>query len=220
MAELGFTPGRVEVLVTSGVSARDRLLARSVDAIVSRAGGAALAGCPVSFLARARDPDIGGPPIDVCLVPEGRRRRYTAVPVAAAMLRSSSNAEDLPVVVDGRLDVNWKTAERGTSDEWVEVDLGAPWLLGRVELLLGRRPNRAGRHLRLFVAEEGGAWRSIAFVQGRPPVEDQHAVAEGEASEELLLEPVRARGVRIVARSRPRQRWGFAELRLSALEPP
>ncbi len=41
-----------------------------------------------------------------------------------------------------------------------------PVRLGRVELLLGYRPNRAGRRLRVFVSDDGASWRLILSAPG------------------------------------------------------
>jgi hypothetical protein len=219
MADLGFDRRRFEVLPASGEAARDRLLARTVDAVVGpTAGVEALPGLAPAFVARAEDAKVGGPPIGVFLVPESRRARARPVSLQHAALAASSGPAALPLAVDGRLDTYWRTDERGGEDDWVQIDLPQPAALGRVELLLGQRPNRAARRLRVLVSDDGRVWRGVAAIQGRPEPEEQVASPEGGASQLLLFEPVPTRHVRVVGSSRLRQRWGFAEISLGALE--
>jgi hypothetical protein len=219
MADLGFDRGRFEVLPATGEPARDRLLARAADAVVGPSDTVdALPGLAPTFVARSANAKIAGPAIGVFLVPESRRDRARPVRLQGAALTASSNAAGLPSAVDGRLDTYWRTDERGGGDDWVQIDLPEPAALGRVELLLGQRPNRAARGLRVLVSDDGRSWRDVAAIQGRPEPEEQASHSERGVSQLLLFEAVQTRHVRVVGSSRPRQRWGFAEISLGALD--
>jgi len=80
----------------------------------------------------------------------------------------------------------------------------------RVDLAVGRRPSRRGALLRVY-ADDGGGWRRVRVVPGRPPVEEQEA-AGGGVVQVLILEPVRARALRIVQDGEDEHRWSVASL--------
>jgi hypothetical protein len=99
----------------------------------------------------------------------------------------------------------------------VQVDLAAPVVLARAEMVLGRRSQRYGRDLHLLVSEDGAAWTRVRVAPGRPPLEEQ---GDRRPSDVLLFEPARARALRLVQMSYGERRWGFAELCLDALPGP
>jgi hypothetical protein len=216
-SDLGFDRRRVEVLFTSGIEDHDRLLARNVDAIVGPAENIdVLPGVVPVYVARSADPEISGPPVGVIPVPDRFRDRYGTVPIDRAVLSASSGVASLPLATDGSLETHWKTEERGGAEEWVEIELPQAATVSRIELCLGHRPTRAGRRVRVQLSEDGRQWSDARVVQGRPEPEIQIGAEDGKASQLLLFQPTRARRIRVTAWSPPRQRWGFAEIRIHA----
>jgi F5/8 type C domain/Dolichyl-phosphate-mannose-protein mannosyltransferase len=217
MRDMGFDTRRLEVVFSRGVAAEDDLIARDAGAVVwaGLPPDALSASAPV-FVAEPVEPRIEGPRIAVYRPTVAPETRWRSVPIQGARLRSSSNQEEIGAAADGRLDTYWKTASADVASEWVQVELPAPARLCRVELLLGYRPNRAGRRLRVSVSDDGANWRPIVSAPGRTDVELQMGLEEGKASQVLLVAPTLTRWVRITAGSAPGRRWGFAELRLEA----
>jgi hypothetical protein len=154
--------------------------------------------------------------MSVYAVPDEARPRYTAIPLEASWLKASVDAGEVPALVDGRPDTFWTTAGPQRSGEAIEVDLPAPVVLGRVELLLGRRPNRFANKLHLLASEDGVSWRRLRVVPGRPPVEEQ-ALALKDASQVLLPEPARVRSIRLEQTGTSQRVWSVAELKLWAV---
>jgi hypothetical protein len=221
MRDLGFDPKRIEVLFARGVAAEDELIAADVDAIVWEGEAPSfLASRTPDYAALPISPKVEGPRIAVYRGTPDRSRRFNPLSLSGARIHCSSNAEEIGAATDGRDDTYWKAADVGTPEEWVEVELPAPAWIGRIELLLGQRPNRAGRRLRASVSEDGKTWHWVVSAPGRPDVERQIGALEGGGSQVLLIPPVLTRWVRISAQSPPGRRWGFAELRLAAVDPP
>ena len=219
LPELGLDRRRFEAVFASGVAADDRLLALESDLVLWSAGANdAVRGLRPVYVADPAARKVEGPRIVVYEVPAELRRRYEPVSLASARLSASSDPGQAAAAADGSLDTAWRTMERDGSRQWFEVDLPASIMLGRIELLLGDRPNRAARRLRLLVKEDGGTWRSLHAIEGRCPVAEQPQAGEGKASQVLLTQPVRVLGLRVEGWGVPRQRWGFAEIRLDAIE--
>src|SRR5262249_14774704 len=172
-------------------------------------------GLTLVFTARD-DRAEAGPEMSVYAVPDTVRSRYTPVPLEAGWLKASSNVATLPALVDGQTDTYWATTGPHQSADWVELDLPAPVVLGRVELALGRRPFRYGSKLHLLVSDDGVEWRRLRVVPGRPPVEEQARPLK-EASQVLLPEPSRTRRIRIEQTGKSDRVWSIAELRGFAL---
>jgi hypothetical protein len=210
--DMGLPLGRFERLVPTGSDALDRILARSADITLWSGEAPALAGFERLFLAEPRGP-ASGPGIGVYRPTPALSERGVAVALSGARLTASSRAEDLPFLADGRLDTAWVGDGPQKPGEWVEVELPAPVLLTRVELLLGPRPLRYGRNLHLFVSDDGSSWIRVRVASGRPAVEEQSLAGEG-ASQVLWIEPRQVRRVRLVQAARAERRWGIAELRL------
>jgi len=216
-SDLGFDRSRVEVLFTSGTEDHDRILARNVDAIVGPVGSVDLLPNVVpAYVARAVNPEISGAPVGVIPVAERFRDRYRPVPLEGAVLSASSGTESLSLATDGSLETHWKTDERGGEEEWVEVELQEAATVSRIELSLGRRPNRVGRRMRVLLSEDARQWSDARAAQGRPEPDAQIGAEDGKASQLLLFQPTRAKRIRVSAWSPPRQRWGFAEIRIDA----
>lgn len=221
MREIGFGMERGEVLFTRNVEAQDRLIGGVADAIVQPLGQPPLRAdqTVVATFAPARNSEVEGPTIVVSRVPDALRRRFRPVSLSGAALRASSGEGQVAAVVDGALDTYWATSETGPREEWLEVKLEAPVDLARVSLRLGNRPARWGRRLRLLVSGDGGSWRVVETAAARPTVEQQVGVDLGQASQVLLLEPVRTRWIRVEAESGRGKRWGFAELGIDEEDP-
>jgi hypothetical protein len=86
----------------------------------------------------------------------------------------------------------------------------------RIDLALGNRPNRRGALLRVF-ADDGTGWRRVRVAPGRPPVEEQ-PIDERGVAQVLVLEPVRARRLRIVQDGSDPRRWAVARLDVHVAE--
>jgi len=216
LPELGIDRSRFEVLSPTGSPELDRLLARQVELVVwSGEEKSVVEGLRPLHVSEPEAPE-SGPRIALYDVPAALRPVFEEVPLSGARLTASNRAEDLPALADGRLDTHWTTEGPAGEAAWVQVDLASPRRLGWVELRLGSRPQRHGRNLHLLVTSDGGTWRRVRVVAGRPPVEEQLAGGR-PASQVLLLEPLSLRGVRLVQKGGGDRRWGFAELRLRAL---
>jgi hypothetical protein len=136
------------------------------------------------------------------------------VDVSAARLAASENPDALDALRDQDERSAWSTARPQQPGQWVELELDEPVLLGRVELVLGNRPQRRPRELRLLVSADGGAWSEVRALPGRPAPDRQ---VGRRPSDVLLFEPVRVRRLRLVQQGFARRRWGIAELRLDAV---
>ena len=221
MRELGFDPRRVEVLFARGVAAEDQLIAENVDAVVWNGEVPSfLSSRTPDYVALPISPKVEGPRIAVYRSASEGSRHFEPVSLSGARILCSSNAAEIASATDGRSDTYWKAADVGTAEEWVAVELKQPAWIGRVELVLGQRPNRAGRRLRVSVSDQGETWESVVSAPGRPDVGRQVGLEDGAGSQVILLPPVLTRWVRISAQSPPGKRWGFAELRLDAVDPP
>ena len=215
--DLGLAPGRFEVLAPTGSVELDRILASSADLTVRAGVPVGLEGFDRVYLAEPRGPE-SGPGIGIYRAPAWLQARAVAVPLAQARLSGSSRAEDLPLLIDGRLETAWVAGDAQRPGEWIQVDLPEPVMLTRVELLLGPHPLRYGRNLHLLVSEDAASWTRVRVAAGRPPVEEQSLRGEG-ASQVLWIEPRRVRSLRIVQAGTADRRWGIAELRLAAERP-
>ncbi len=152
---------------------------------------------------------FGGPRLLLRRLPSVARP--ASLDLDAAPLTASSNSETISAIADGRVDTFWHVeAQRGVV-EWIEVVFGQPEGVTRVELLLGDRPDDAGRGLSVHVRVEG-RWQAAAAVPARPPTRQQ--VAALGFSEVLIFEAVVADALR-VERVAGRRRWSVAELQIS-----
>jgi hypothetical protein len=147
-------------------------------------------------------------------VTEAARPSYRSVDVSAARLAASENPDALDALRDQDERSAWSTARPQQPGQWVELELDEPVRLGRVELVLGNRPQRRPREVRLLVSADGGAWSEVRALPGRPAPDRQ---VGRTPSDVLLFEPVRVRRLRLVQQGFARRRWGIAELRLDAV---
>ena len=215
---MGLDRARYEVLEATGVPVIDCLLAGEADLVVTGPGRVEVGGMRPLFTATPERPEAG-PTAAVHSVPDSIRPAYRRVNLETARLTASENPEAIDAVRDADERTAWSTGRPQQPGQWVQVELPEPILLGRVELVLGNRPQRQGRVLRLWVSANGGSWSVVRTVPGRPALHEQ---VGGPASDVLLFEPVPARRLRLVQEGSARRRWGFAELRLDArsLAPP
>jgi hypothetical protein len=212
--DLGLPRERFEVVSPTGSDALDRILA--LDAAVTLWAGPApaLEGFERLFLAEPWGP-ASGPGIGAYRPSAAQQAQPVAVPLTGARYSGASQAGDLPLLADGRLETAWVAAGPQRPGEWIQVELPAPVLLTRVDLLLGPRPLRYGRNLHLLLSEDGSSWTRVRVAAGRPPVESQTLRGEGP-SQVLWVEPRRVRAIRIEQAGTAERRWGIAELRLYA----
>lgn len=210
---LGLDRSRFEVLHVRRLKPRSRLQVTEADVVVtsSAADETLLEDIPATFVARSRS-GLERRPLSIRLVPRGLKPAHEPVALDTATLTASQAEEALEAVRDGRLDTRWEVRARR---DWLQAVLPESVLLARVELLLGNRPDTAGRGLRFFVSVDGSSWTPVAALPGRPRPADQI----GAPSQVFLFEPVRARGLRIVQAGGGKRPWGIAELRLHGLAP-
>jgi hypothetical protein len=213
---LGLDRSRFEVVGAPSQPEAARLVARHADVLVVDAEAAqatAAAGFQEAFRAGPTRDDAA---TVVFLVPAELRPRYQPVQLERGWLSASENEALLPALLDEDPATAWSTDGPQRPGSWVQVDLPQPLLLGRVELGLGNRPERLGRDTHLLITQDGRVWNRIPAYSGRPPLEAQDP-GQGERSDAFIIEPSRARGVRLVQMGQGDRRWGFARLRLDAL---
>jgi Dolichyl-phosphate-mannose-protein mannosyltransferase len=218
MPDLGLAAAGFEAVPTTGVAHDDGVVARNVDLVALDPGAVAGAIEGLSLLA-AFDPTAArheAPRIEILAAPKEERPRYREAAVATASSGVSPRAKDAPALVDHDLVTEW--ASEVDQAEQLELDLPEPACLGRVELLLGRHPQRFARALALSVTQDGVSWTHMHAADGRGPVREQIAHRDPAPSQVLVFEPVQLRGLRIEGSPRRGHRWGAAEVRLGAGE--
>lgn len=109
---------------------------------------------------------------------------------------------DLDVVVDGRTAFNhytdqvWRATGTPHAADWIEVDLGAEELVGRVQVSLWAWPGRGTNSPRSMRVEAwdaaGGAWAAVGGAAASP------SLPLGMARNEVFFEPAVTRKVRVV----------------------
>lgn len=212
--DLGLDRSRYDVLAPSGFPPLDRaLVAHAGWMVTTPAAGEALGGLREAFRAEGRLTD-GSPPIAIYAVPDAARPRLRAIPLEAGRIRASENGALVPEMLDEDPATAWTTEGAQRPGQWLEVDLGGPADVRRIDLALGNRPNRRGALIRVF-ADDGTGWRRVRVLPGRPPIEEQRLDERGVA-QVLVLEPVRARALRIVQDGSDPHRWAVARLTVHA----
>ncbi len=216
IADVGFDRSRHEVLALPGDPGLDRrLVAHAGWLVATPATGQAIGGLRETFRAEGR-PEDGSPPLAVYTVPEVARPRLRAVPLTAGQVRASENGEGVAAMLDEDPSTVWTTAGKQTPGQWIEVDLGSLVDVRRVDLALGTHPRQRGALLRVFV-DDGTGWRRVRVVPGRPPFEEQ-TLDERGVSQVLLVDPVRARALRVTQDGTDTHRWAVARLTVFAAE--
>lgn len=215
-AALGIDPARHEFVPTTGVAAADAQLARRADfAILGVPPGP---GFERVLLAQPRGP-YSGPPLAVYVAEPAARPRYRPIPLEAGWLSADENQEALALAVDGRRNTGWSTLTPQRPGHFVEVRLPEPRLLARIDLDLGNRPLRRGLDIDVWVLPPAGAEWQPARVAGARAADLRRFPPTNPPGEELLfVEPAMARAVRLTQGAHGERRWGFAELKLFALE--
>jgi hypothetical protein len=216
IADLGLDRSRYDVLPPTGYAPLDRaLVAHAGWFVAPPALGESLGGLREAFRVDGRLVDAS-PPIAVFAADAGERPHLRAVALDAARLRVSENAAMVPAMFDDDPATAWTTAGAQAPGQWIEVDLGGARDVRRVDLAVGNRPNRRGALLRVF-ADDGSGWRRVRVAPGRPPVEEQPMDERG-VTQVLVLEPARARALRIVQEGTDTHRWAVARLQVIAAE--
>jgi len=213
---LGLDGARYEVMELEKLGADRRAQAIESDYVLAgpQAEPEALDGLTLVFRA---DPEwrVQGPAIAVYSVPRALKPVYEPIPLASAALASSEGSEGLGALVDGRADPSWRSAGPQQVGDWIGVDVGQEFTLGRVELLLGDDPKFAARELRVLVSTDGLDFHEAHALPGR--ADDQRARMQEPSQVFLMSPPVRARAVRLALTKRGPRRWGVAELKLFGL---
>jgi hypothetical protein len=148
-----------------------------------------------------------GPRLQVRIAPRGARPRYEPVPLADVNVSASSAAPLLERLRDEDLTTAW-TAEAAPA--WIEVDLPQPRTIGRIEVNVP--PGTQGEAPRVVISEDGASWREVPTLPGRPPLDEQ----QGAPSHLLLMEPTRARRIRL-EQGRSPSPWSITELRIDVI---
>ncbi|HET9316597.1 MAG TPA: glycosyltransferase family 39 protein, partial [Vicinamibacteria bacterium] len=213
---LGLDGARYEVMEVEALNAERRAQAVESDYVLAgpQADPHALDGLTLAFRAEP-ETRVQGPAIAVYTVPRALRPAYEPVPLASAALSSSEGPEGLGALVDGRADPSWRSAGPQQVGDWIAVDVGQEFTLGRIELLLGDDPRFAARELRVFVSGDGLDFHEANALPGR--ADDQRARMQEPSQVFLVSPPVRARAVKLALTKRGPRRWGVAELRLFGL---
>jgi Dolichyl-phosphate-mannose-protein mannosyltransferase len=212
---LGLDPARYEILTTSGVAWADRQMVRMVDGAVLRTAEAGALRLPAPALALASSSTVTGPELALfaSLPAPGTLRE---VSTNDFRLTSSSDEAGLSLAVDGRLDTHWKTARSDCADEWIGITTRREIRLARIDLVLGRRPSRAGAHVTLEAARDDDPrhWHAVPTVVYRSAWDDPEKDEPEAHRQVLVFEPVVGTEFRVEADCPDHQRWGFAEIRL------
>lgn len=209
-AGLGLDRSRYEVLPPTGYAPLDRALVAYAGWMVAPpAAGASLGGLREAFRVDGRLVD-GSPPLAVFAADGAARPRVRSVPLEANRVRTSENQALVPAMLDDDPATAWTTEGGQSPGQWVELDLGAPREVRRIDLALGNRPHRRGALLRVF-ADDGTGWRRVRVAPGRPPAEEQ-PIDERGVAQVLVLEPVRARALRVAQEGSDPRRWAVARL--------
>jgi hypothetical protein len=214
--DLGLDRSRYEVLPPTGYAPLDRgLVAHAGWMVAPPAAGQSLGGLREVYRVDGRLVDAS-PTIAVFAVDEAARPRLRRVLLEARRVRASENQALVPAMLDDDPATAWTTQGAQSPGQWLEVDLGAPREVRRIDLALGNRPNRRGALLRVF-ADDGAGWRRVRVAPGRPPVEEQ-PIDERGVAQILVLEPVRARALRVVQEGSDPRRWAVARLDVRVAE--
>jgi hypothetical protein len=140
---------------------------------------------------------------------------FVPLPRTRWTVTASHHADQAPDLLDGDAATSWNTGGAQTPGQWLAVDLGAPALLSRVDLLaIDWQHVPAG--LRVDISPDGQQWTPVVTVpEYRGPLffSEHHPflkVRRGRV--QAIFPPVRTRHVRLVqtgAESRP---WAAREL--------
>lgn len=141
---------------------------------------------------------------------------FAPLPRSGWTITASHRAERAADLIDGDASTSWFTGEGHTPGQWVAVDLGAPELLTRVDLLAIDWQNvPAG--LRVEVSDDGQRWETVSAVPeywGPLFFSEHHPflkVRRGRV--QAIFPPVRARHLRVVqTASVPHHTWSAREL--------
>ena len=205
--DLGLDRSRYAVLAPTGWPGLDRPLAAHARWLVTTPAQAAGLGSHEEVFRAEGRPEDGSPDLGVYAVAETSLRPLVLDP---ARVTASENPELAGAMLDDDPDTAWTTVGEQRPGQTIEVDLGDAVEVRRVDLEVGRRPARRGALLRVY-ADDGRGWSRVRVAPGRPPVEEQRAGGEGPV-QVLILEPARARALRIAQEGEDAHRWSVARL--------
>ena len=203
---LGVDSDRYNVALAGRRTAgQNRLVAREVDLVVAEPRDPIVEGLTEVYRAEAAVPQAG-PTLGLFVAPAAARVSYQPVPCRQARLSASAGPEGLPLLVDGDRATVWKMREPQPRP-WIALELPAPVRVGRVWLVL-RRP--LGSELRLLTSEDGTSWQEPLAAAFQTTASDPVVLT-------LLLEPTRARGLRLEAKRSVPLQWAVSEMGLDAV---
>ena len=179
--------------------------------------GAALRGLGLDF----RETRVGG---FVVLEPvPSPPRGFAALPSTGWTLTASHRAHELHYLVDRDAGTGWSTGQRQAPGQWLQVDLGAPQDVSRVDLLaIDWREVPAG--IQVEMSEDGARWQTAVTVPdywGPFFWSERHAflkVRRGRV--QVIFTPVRARFLRVTQTGTGHQPWAARELFVYRPAPP
>ncbi len=141
---------------------------------------------------------------------------FVPLPRERWTIRASHRSDRAADLLDGDAASSWTTALELMPDQWLEVDLGAPELVARVDLLAIDWQDLPGG-FRVEVSMDGQRWDTVVTVSGYwgPLFFSEHhpflKVRRGRV--QAIFAPVRARHVRIVQTAAVRYHiWSAREL--------
>jgi hypothetical protein len=184
----------------------------AADVLVSspESEGPVVSALPVLFEAQPQN-RFSGPPLKVRAVPGDLRPKYERLSLEGARLAASTHTEQAAQMADGRRDTAWRSSMPQRRGDWVEITLPKDAVVGRIELDLGTRARSAAKSVAVVASIDGQSWQPVQALWGP---------ATSPLLQVLLLDPVRARHLRIVLEANSGSRWWIAELRLDRLVSP
>lgn len=150
-------------------------------------------------------------------------RGFAALPPTGWTLTASYRAHELHYLVDRDAGTGWSTGQRQAPGQWLQVDLGDPQEVSRVDLLaIDWREVPAG--MRVETSEDGARWQTAVAVPdywGPFFWSERHAFLKVRRGRiQLTFAPTRARFLRLTQTGTGRQPWAARELFIYRPAPP
>jgi F5/8 type C domain-containing protein len=150
-------------------------------------------------------------------------RGFAPLPASGWTLTASHRAHELHYLVDRDAGTAWSTGQRQAPGQWLQVDLGAPQEVARVDLLaIDWKEVPAG--IQVGTSEDGARWSTaVAVPEYWGPFfwSERHAflkVRRGRV--QLTFAPVRTRFLRLTQTGIGHQAWAARELFVYRPAPP
>ena len=140
---------------------------------------------------------------------------FVPLPREGWTITASPRAEQAPDLLDGDAATSWDTGGPQVPGQWLAVDLGAPALLTRVDLLTIDWQNvPAG--LRVEVSQDGRQWETVTDVAdywGPLFFSEHHPFLKVRGGRvQAVFSPVRARYLRLLQTASGSRSWAAREL--------